>query len=130
MQVDVELDKTSQKVAIYNQKKEQLQKLEKEVESLRQEIVKEQREDMKKKEKKTDDALNLVDKKDLDAFANHLARLAEKSSGLSDSTLLQIGENQSILAGLLDDSLAGAEIDSGEAAATEQQATPAAASDD
>ena len=85
---------------------------------------------MKKKEKKTDDALNLVDKKDLDAFANHLARLAEKSSGLSDSTLLQIGENQSILAGLLDDSIASAEIDSGEAAATEQQATPAAAASD
>lgn len=111
-QKEKEEEKKYAKIRLYNDKVEQMTKLQKEINDLKQQIIADKRAELKKSDtKKEDDDYNF-EKAELDAFASKLAKMAQASSDdamekLETSTLLQLSEGEA------DESLANVEIDDG-----------------
>lgn len=117
-----------EKIQLYNQKKEQLAQLQKEVDKLHDEIVKDEKTRAAKDEKKQNDLMGQFDSsqiEEIDAFAKQLVQ--KTSQQISDSPPIE-----SSLLQLRDDNLANVEIDAGDATAEAplgQQASELTAND-
>jgi len=101
-----------EKVMLYNQKKEQLAQLTKEVDRLHDDIVKEEKSRAAKDEQKNKDLMGQFDNnqiEEIDAFAKHLVSKTQEQ--INDSPI------ESSLIQLRDDNLANVEIDSGDSTA-------------
>lgn len=101
-------------------------KLQKEMDSLKGEIIAEKRVELNKTEGQKEESNDYdIEKSQLDAFASKLASMAEYSS---DKAMTHMIEDSSLIQ-LRDESLANVEIDSGDATA-EQALGAAGALDD